>query len=106
MNLDDTPFGLSDDAAAITRENLLSLTKLTRYVFDRRFETQITDLSGIEHATNLTLMAVARNKVIDLTSLLGLSNLTSLDLTRNPLLFDDRKAMLREGLPKCKIEFE
>ncbi len=43
----------------------------------------VSDLSGLEHAVNLRILAVSRNYIHDLSPLAGLQNLTTLDLARN-----------------------
>lgn len=45
----------------------------------------ITDITGIEHLTNLTTLELNRNSIVDLTPLSGLTGLTDLDLYDNPL---------------------
>ena len=48
-------------------------------------ENQITDLTGLEHATNLKQLALSANEIRDITPLAGLLNLESLILNDNPI---------------------
>ena len=64
------------------------LTKLTGLTADRSAVEGlrlpvITDLTGLEFATNLTLLNLKDNNVSDISPLSGLTNLTSLDLWGN-----------------------
>ena len=45
----------------------------------------ITNLTGLEHATNLTELGLARNNITDISPLAGLTNLTVLGLARNSI---------------------
>ena len=64
----------------ITEATLQELTTL-----DAR-ERNISDLTGLEHATNLTELELYRNNVSDLTPLSNLPNLTALKLSRNAIV--------------------
>ena len=61
--------------AIITEADMASLTVLTA------FNANISDLTGLEHATNLTELNFAVNSILDISALAGLTNLTSLVLT-------------------------
>ena len=86
----------------------------------------IMELSGLEHASNLTKLHLAGNQVSDLTPLAGLTSLKYLNLVGNQItevrplakltnlrdlwlvgneIADDQQAMLRTALPRCKIKF-
>ena len=62
-----------------TATDMLGLTYL--YAYDRG----ITDLTGLEYATNLTGLDLGDNQVSDISPLAGLTNLHGLNLTSNPL---------------------
>ena len=64
----------------ITEATLQELTTL-----DAR-ERNISDLTGLEHATNLTELALYINNVSDLTPLSGLTSLTALKVSRNAVV--------------------
>ena len=59
---------------AFTQWNMLDLTSL------HAEDLQITDLTGLEHATQLRELRLNDNSVSDLSPLAGLTNLTSLNL--------------------------
>ena len=63
--------------APITVVDMESLTTLDA---DR---ADITDLTGLEAAINLTWLTLSRNDLSDISALLGLTNLTKLDLSGN-----------------------
>jgi len=65
--------GLSDP----TTEDMLKLTRL--YAGSQ----EISDLGGLEHATNLTSLCLHRNKVKDISAVAGLTQLTYLCLHDN-----------------------
>ena len=81
------------EAEALTKEKMLELTSLrvTRAYNDR--STEITNLSGLEHATNLTALEIDntvvgidnRSTLSDLGPLTGLTNLTVLILSSHNL---------------------
>ena len=48
-------------------------------------EAEIGNLSGIEHAINLTTLLLAGNQISDVSPLASLTNLTTLGLGGNPL---------------------
>ena len=64
----------------------------------------IRDLSGLEHATNLTKLYLTGNQVTDVRLLAKLTNLRDLWLVGNEIS-DDQQAMLKTALPRCKIKF-
>ena len=111
---------LEKPVGPLTRKALVSLKKL------QAVGMGITDLKGLEHATNLTRLFLAGNQVGDLTPLAGMTGLTALNLRQNqvsdvtPLanltkltelnlsankIADDQKEMLRKALPDCPILF-
>ena len=61
----------------ITQANILGLTRLDAQ------HRSITNLIGLEYATNLTSLSLFRNNVSDVTPLAALTNLTELLLTNN-----------------------
>ena len=61
----------------ITRSDMAALTWL------HAMEANISDLTGLEHAINLTSLGLRDNSVSDITSLSGLTNLTELSLWDN-----------------------
>ncbi len=111
---------LEKPVGPLTRKDLASLKKL------QAVGMGITDLTGLEHATNLTRLLLAGNHVGDLTPLAQMTGLTALNLRQNqvsdvtPLanltkltelnlsankITDDQKEMLRKALPDCPILF-
>ena len=62
---------------AFTEWNLLKLTDLTAR------NRQITDLTGLEHATQLTVLNIADNKISEITPLTDLTLLSYIDLSTN-----------------------
>ena len=65
--------------APITQQAMLGLTRLVY----RGSDEKIADLTGLEHAINLTELSLLENQVSDLTPLWNLTNLTELDLWGN-----------------------
>ena len=63
--------------APITVADMETLTSLTAR------DANISNLTGLEHATNLTRLALFNNRVSDLSPISGLTNLTWLDLNTN-----------------------
>ena len=65
------------------------LAKLTKLEYDNDLETReqwkISDLTGLEHATQLTELRLVRNNITDITPLAQLTQLTTLDLTVNDI---------------------
>ena len=59
---------------ALTRHTILNLRNL------RATHHRITDLTGLEHATNLGLLSLGGNSISDISALAGLTNLTTLSL--------------------------
>ena len=57
-----------------------ALAKLTSVNFDN---SDIKDLTGLEHATQLTALYLSSNEVVDISALSGLTQLTRLDLSGN-----------------------
>jgi Leucine-rich repeat (LRR) protein len=68
--------GISSDADLCV-DDMGSLTVLSAYY------SSITNLTGLEHATNLTDLVLSGNQVSDISKLAGLTNLTNLDLSGN-----------------------
>ena len=69
---------LSDEMPLTQR----ALHQLTGLKADNR---QITDLAGLEHATNLNWMGLGGNEIFDLSPLAGLVHLESLWIYENPI---------------------
>ncbi len=111
---------LEKPEGAVTGKEVASLVELVAE------DLGVMDLSGLEHATNLTKLYLAGNQVADLTPLAGLTDLKYLNLVDNrftdvtPLakltnlrdlwlvgneISDDQQAMLKTALPRCKIKF-
>ena len=65
--------------APITTEDMKSLYELEAP------NASITDLTGLEHATNLTLLELGNNFISDISPLKRLTNLTRLDLHNNSI---------------------
>ena len=65
--------------ATITTEDMANLTGLRA-----RF-ANISDLTGLEHATNLTWLILSDNSISDISPLAGLNNLTQLYLSDNSI---------------------
>ena len=61
----------------ITTQTLLNLTSLDAY------DLGITNLTGLEHATNLSVLHLWGNSISDISPLAGLTQLTELDLFDN-----------------------
>ena len=61
----------------ITTNTLLNLTTLEGY------NLEISDLTGLEHATNLSVLSLWGNSISDVAPLAGLTQLTELDLYDN-----------------------
>lgn len=64
-----------------TRTDMLALEQLDAVVVGKR----ITDLTGLEYATNLTWLRVAFNRISDITALAGLRNLVHADIGPNQI---------------------
>ena len=67
------------DAAQLTAADVLTLTQLDAS------ESDIQDLTGLEHAQNLKVLNLFGNSVTDLAALGSLTRLTELNLSANPL---------------------
>ena len=65
--------------ATITTTEMANLTYLAAT------ESNIRDLTGLEHATNLTWLWLNRNTISDISAVAGLTNLTSLGLSHNSI---------------------
>ena len=65
--------------ATITTEDMKHLPQLIAP------NASITDLTGLEHATNLTLLELGNNFISDISPLKRLTNLTRLDLNNNSI---------------------
>jgi len=63
----------------ITREEMATLTRFAAV------NANISDVTGLEFATNLTALALVNNSITDLSPLSGLTNLASLTLDRNTI---------------------
>ena len=78
-NLVRTTLSLAADATITTAD----MQRLTSLGIGAARRLQINDLTGLEHATNLTSLTLPRNAVSDLSPLSNLTNLTTLALSRN-----------------------
>ncbi len=65
-------------SAPITRADMATLTRINA-------PGSITDLTGLEFATNLTTLGLQHNQISDIAALSGLTNLTSLNLWNNQI---------------------
>ncbi len=63
----------------ITADEMATLTRLSMS------SANISDLTGLEHATNLTSLDLGRNSISDISALEGLTNLTWLNLGSNSI---------------------
>ena len=66
-------------SAPITKQKMRKLTEL------RAKNSQITDLTGLEHATQLRTLSLADNQISDLTPLAKLTQLKGISLFRNQI---------------------
>ena len=71
--------GLSSEVP-VTQQELLRLSKLHAYQRD------ITELTGLEYATNLKSVILAFNQIVDFSPLSGLISLELLSLSSNPIV--------------------
>lgn len=71
---------LSED---VTEENILELKSLEWY------NGNITDLTGLEYATNLSKITLTGNNISSLQPLVNLENLTSIGLSNNPIAISE-----------------
>ena len=76
---------------SITLADMVTLTKLDASYAD------ITDLTGIEHATNLEDLWLEHNSISDISPLAGLTNLTDVNLWNNDI-FDLSSLAANTGL--------
>ena len=70
--------------ALITDVAMLGLTALEATPLDPT-DDKISDLTGLEHATNLTRLVLWGNSITDISPLSDLTNLTWLELTNNTI---------------------
>ena len=63
----------------ITTDTMLNLTRLDA------IRLEITNLTGLEHAKNLSLLNLAFNSISDVSPLAGLTQLRQLDLLENSI---------------------
>ncbi|TYV00600.1 leucine-rich repeat domain-containing protein, partial [Listeria monocytogenes] len=64
----------------VTQDDLNTLTSMNRYS-----NSNVSDLSGMEHLTNLSSLNLNGGQVSDISALSGLTNLTSLSLNNNEI---------------------
>ena len=69
--------------ATITAADMSVLTYL--YLFGEERYENISELTGLEHATNLTRLLFPGNSISDISPLAGLTNLTELELRYNSI---------------------
>lgn len=67
------------DGEALTQAKMLDLTEL------KAAGRGISNLTGLEHATNVTTVRLAHNQISNLSSLSGLTSLTKLRLQDNEI---------------------
>ena len=65
--------------ATITTDEMATLTRLDAS------QANISDLTGLEHATNLTYLRLFGNSISDISAVAGLTKLTVLDLSDNSI---------------------
>ena len=71
----------------LTKEWMQRLTKLDASLpADAPASVKVSDLTGLEHATQLTYLDLYYNEVVDISALSGLTQLTSLDLWANDIV--------------------
>ena len=63
----------------LTRLNLINLTRLTAH------HSQIIDLTGLEHATQLQNLELSGNQITDISALANLTRLNIIDFNRNQI---------------------
>ena len=89
---------LEKSEGTVTGKEVASLVELVAE------DLGIKDLSGLEHATNLTKLYLTGNQVTDVRPLAKLTNLRELWLVGNEIA-DEQQAMLKTALPRCEIKF-
>ena len=72
-----------DTDTPLTKADMLQLTSLD--ILKLQIAEKISDLTGLEHAINLELLIVAKNRIRDVRPLANLTNLTFLDLGGNAI---------------------
>ena len=83
--------------STITQLDMLNLTYL---IYELKPEhNQIMNLTGLEHAKNLSTLYLSSNQIVDLTPITGLKRLTSLDLNNNQI--DDLTPIT--GMTRLKV---
>ena len=71
----------------LTQQAMQRLTKLDASLpADAPASVKVSDLTGLEHATQLTYLDLYYNEVVDISALSGLTQLTSLDLWANDIV--------------------
>ena len=71
----------------LTKEAMQGLTKLDASLpWDAPASVKVSDLTGLEHATQLTSLGLGSNEVVDISVLSGLTQLTRLDLGSNEVV--------------------
>ena len=73
------------EGAAITLANMRSLTQLNANGFKLPNSQRIRDLTGLDHAINLSSIHLSANKISDISVLSGLNNLSMLYLGSNDI---------------------
>jgi len=79
---------LKRPSGPITRDDLKSLGKLRArgMGISKMHKAKFENLSGLEHAVNLTRLDLGKNRISDITPLTSLTNLTKLDLGDNQII--------------------
>ena len=78
---------LKRPSGPITRDDLKSLGKLRArgMGISKMHKAKFENLSGLEHAVNLTRLDLGKNRISDITPLVSLGNLTQIQLERNQI---------------------
>ena len=66
---------------------------------------KLTDVSGLEKLTQLTVLQLRANNLTDVKVLEKPTKLEHLDLTKNPDLTKAQIAELQKALPNCEIKW-
>ena len=74
-----------ETALGKTSDDTITVADMARLTHLEARNTNISDLTGLEHATNLTGLWLERNAFTDISPLAGLTNLTELNLGGNNL---------------------
>ncbi len=70
----------------ITESEMNSMVGTIRYADATDVRDDITDLTGLEHATGINGLSITGSGIISLSPLAALTNLTNIDFTNNPIV--------------------